>query len=58
MSKCDSCIYRTSITGFGKGNTIACFYIVHTGHRRPCVGGDDCTVYVKGEKLKAPDEAR
>lgn len=47
--KCESCVYRTYV-GEG-GNIAACYYLIRTGHRRPCPAGDECTVYRKGSPL-------
>ena len=46
--KCDTCIYRAS-----KIYPWKCDYILITNCSRPCEPGNKCTVYKKGNKLKA-----
>lgn len=45
-NKCRRCAYasRMSVTDEGKA-LVACLYILITGTRRPCAGGDECTVF-------------
>lgn len=42
--KCNSCGYRWMN---GAKSMVACQYILHEGHSRPCGGGSKCTVYRK-----------
>lgn len=54
--RCAKCKYRMIINGVWPSepfscNNIACGYILHTGHRRPC-RGENCTVYEKGNPGK------
>ena len=48
---CRTCVYRTSITGFGH-KEIACFYIVVKGKERGCPIDRNCKRYVKGNPPK------
>lgn len=45
-SKCESCVYSTRL---GDGSTVACYYIVNTGRKRPCPPGKKCTAYENGK---------
>ena len=47
--KCLTCRYRFQASGEVE---VYCQYIVIEGHRRPCAGGEMCTVYVKGRVHK------
>lgn len=51
MSKCRQCIYRAPL-----GACYTCDYVALTGQTR---GGkaEDCTVFVKGPRLKEPKKA-
>ncbi len=40
-NKCYKCRYGTTIDNVDT----ACLYILYTGQRRPCAGGEGCTVY-------------
>jgi len=42
--KCERCVYHTH---FDQCEVI-CYYIVHTGHRRGCPFGDQCTRFIEG----------
>ena len=47
MSKCDRCVYSCFVDIGDGGEMIrACVYILHQGKRRPCPGGEDCTVFL------------
>lgn len=46
MSKCNTCIYRASSSFPWK-----CDYILHKNHSRGCEPGDNCSKYIKGERL-------
>lgn len=50
--RCKKCIYRTPFEKVGW----ACYYIMHTGHRRPCEPGDKCTEFTEGRPLRPPKE--
>ena len=47
--KCKTCKYHRYIIS-GSGKHVCCYYIVMTGHRRPCKAGDECTVYERRER--------
>jgi hypothetical protein len=50
QKKCSSCKYSCRISC--EGGDRFCQYILITGRRRPCPGGDECTAYEKGKWLK------
>lgn len=44
--KCRSCAYSCTVNvGEEREMMRACVYILHTGRRRPCPAGKDCTEY-------------
>ena len=47
---CNTCIYRCW-SDMATGNS-TCDYMLITGERRGCKGGNDCTKYEKGDKKK------
>lgn len=49
-SKCKTCKYGTPVFS-GSGYSFCCYYIVVTGHRRPCLSGEACQVYEKGARI-------
>ena len=53
QKKCSSCKYSCRISC--EGGDRFCQYILITGHRRPCQGGSECTVYEKGKRARACD---
>ena len=51
MSNCKSCVYSCPVDFGSSGNPhTACVYILHTGKRRPCRPGEECTVYKPRQK--------
>lgn len=50
QKKCSTCKYSCRISG--EGGDRFCQYILITGHRRSCPGGNECTAYEKGKRLK------
>lgn len=48
MSKCSQCIYRAP-----KYSDYGCDYLALTGQSRGC-GVEDCTLFIKGRRLKTP----
>ena len=48
--QCNSCIYRC-LASVGYGNA-TCDYMLITGKRRGCPGGNNCTKYEEGIKKK------
>lgn len=46
-SNCDDCFYRVTI-----GADHACDYIFRTGHKHPCLPGEECTVKVRRKDIK------
>ena len=46
-NKCSRCVYSCFVD-IGDGGELvrACVYILHHGKRRPCPGGEECTVFL------------
>lgn len=53
--RCRTCLHGGSLAGGLHEDTILvpCFYIINTGHPRPCAPGKQCTVY---EPLKEAEK--
>ena len=55
-NKCARCVYSCFVD-IGDGGELlrGCVYILHHGKRRPCPGGEECTVFLprKGGALSA-----
>lgn len=47
QKKCSTCKYSCRISF--EGGDRFCQYILITGRRRPCPGGNECTVYDNGK---------
>ena len=50
QKKCSTCKYSCRISF--EGGDRFCQYILITGHRRPCPGGNECTVYERCRRLR------
>ena len=48
---CKSCVYGYTINTY----MITCDYFLKTGKRRPCPGGEGCTVKIKRKKGETKD---
>ena len=47
-NRCRTCFWRGSV-----GSQVICDYMEkNEGKRRPCKPGEDCTVYIRQEKIK------
>lgn len=43
---CRKCLYSCEVNVGEEGEMLrACTYILHTGKRRPCKAGEECTVF-------------
>ena len=49
--KCKTCVYRSPLLNGGSFGGVFCEYILYTGHRRGCPGGDECTRYKYGPRI-------
>lgn len=52
MSKCGRCVWSTWVNMGEEGEFLrACVYILRHGGRRPCPGGEACTVFADRASL-------
>ena len=58
MSKCGRCAWSTWVNMGEDGEFLrACVYILRHGKRRPCPGGEACTVFLDRNALPVRGEA-
>lgn len=53
-AKCEDCKWAGYLSVAPNETNTACFYILLTGHSRPCPAGDHCTVYEPGRERRRP----